>query len=171
MNNLIYIFSGILIAVVLNGCSGDASKSGRDFDFVLRYGVGGGNVVNTFDDTYTRDMIVEEDTTIHFELSDSEISDIRQMMEDIDIMDYPEVFDPPYSDSSETGPGGTMMPYKIYELKIKMGDRTKEIIWHASHDTIATKAVKLRNVLLQIIKLIHNKPEIKSLPEPKGAYL
>jgi hypothetical protein len=166
MKYIIYI----ALAIVFCGCSCDCGRS-DDFGFILKYGVGAGNIVNTFEDTYTRDMIVEKDTTIDFTFSNEEMTEIKKMMIGINIMNYPEEFTPPMSDSSDERFGRMVMPHPTYEIIVRIDGRRHEIIWHDSNESIASRAVKLRKMILRILKIIHNKEVIKNLPEPEGAYL
>jgi hypothetical protein len=159
-----------VIMLVIIGCTGNSSRS-DDFDFVLKYGVAAGNIINTFEGTYTKDMVVEPDTTIDFLLSPEEMAKIRKMMVEVNVFDYPNHFDPPMSDSGESRFGRMTMPYPTYELKIRMGDREHEIIWHDSRESSARKALRLRKMILQILKIIHSKEKIENLPPAKGAYL
>ena len=63
-----------------------------DFNLLFKYGVGAKNVLDTFDNTYTKDMVIGSPITIRLYLSDEEIEQIRQKMFEIGFFSYPESF-------------------------------------------------------------------------------
>ena len=66
-----------------------------DFAFRFEYGSCTTDILDTFNDTYTRDMIIEPDVTITLRLADPQMAAIYQKMVSISFFDYPEVFSIP----------------------------------------------------------------------------
>jgi hypothetical protein len=137
----------------------------------LKYGVDAKNILNTFDGTYTKDMVVDSLITIKFSLSKEELDSIKSEMEEIKIFEYPEMFNPNETDDPPSYPLEFSFPFRTYYFKIKMGDKVKEILWADSNQSVAIKARRIRNLIYRIIDLIESKAEYKKLPRPNGAYI
>ncbi|MEN6461145.1 MAG: hypothetical protein ABFC94_07240 [Syntrophomonas sp.] len=143
----------------------------NEFNFILQYGILAKNQIDTFNGTYTKDLISAGTKTIKLRLTDTELSDIKEDMEQICILDYPEKFTPEIN--------RYVTPNITYHLKINIDGISKEVHWedYNCFDTpeIAkpvepVEATKLRNALIKIIKIIEQKEEYKKLPQPVGGY-
>ncbi|PKM77290.1 MAG: hypothetical protein CVU90_08265 [Firmicutes bacterium HGW-Firmicutes-15] len=175
MKKIIY---GLIVACLLTilGCSNisqpvSTDNTKNEFNFLLQYGISARNQIDTFNGTYTKDLISAGTKTIKLRFNDTELSDIKKQMQQISILDYPEKFVP------ETNRYVT--PNITYNLKINIDGTTKEIHWEDYNcfdiDGIAklvepVEATKLRNVMGNIITIIEQKEEYKKLPQPVGGY-
>lgn len=164
---IIIKFLIILIAMtlILTGC-GNAEKDAsitEDFGFILKYGVGAKNALDTVAGTFTRDLVTDGTATTELRLTKREMEQVYRAMQEIDIFSYPDEFDP-RSDVFVT-------PYNTYHLKIQYGDQVKEISWKDEHISEDAQAVRLRNLIESIINMIEKKKEFKKLPEPGGWYV
>jgi hypothetical protein len=171
-NGIAIIGAVILIGVVVYFF---ASKTGplpttqpTSFNFDFRYGVGAKNELDTFEKTYTRDMIVDPSVKIKMELTDGEMVEIYQKMMEINFFDYPDKF-------SVTVPAGESFgmetPCSSYYFKAAYKSTIKEVSWD---DCITYKdqgADKLRELIRYIENVIESKEEYKRLPTPRGSYL
>ena len=89
------ILAGVLAMVMsLVGTAGcdEAEPEAAGFNLEFRYGVMAGNILDTFEGTYTKDMVTDLPITVELSLSDEEKETIYQKMVEIDFFDYPEEF-------------------------------------------------------------------------------
>ncbi|QNU68573.1 hypothetical protein EHE19_009320 [Ruminiclostridium herbifermentans] len=168
---------GLLIGIIMTGAIGMAMYRSTDidsnFDFILKYNVEGRSVINTYDDTYTK----EGSPIIKMKLSKDEMETILSEMQKIDIFNYPESF-PEYVYCS--------LPVK-YNLEITYKGSKKNIAWTINNippfsinvetgevsfdDKYKDNEVLLLNgIVRKIIDIIEAKPEYKELPEDKARY-
>jgi hypothetical protein len=148
--------------------SGTPVADTSNFNFVFKYGVTLRNELDTFNGTYTKDMILAPLITINLRLTGEELNQILAKMEEIDFFSYPDVFE------VEVPPGGTVTvvtPYNKYYFKVRYGSDTKELRWDDEIRNPDEQANRLRELVNLIRSIIESKEEHKSLPEPKGGYL
>lgn len=138
-----------------------------DFNFIFKYSVQAGNVLNTFKGTYTRDMVRGFDVTTRLTLTKDELDQIHQKMIDIDFFNYPETFKVgPTADGMIT----MVTPADSYYFKVQVGNETKELTWADEIKNPDLQADKLRELINIITSIIRSKPEYKALPQPRGGY-
>lgn len=133
-----------------------------NFNLIFRYGVGAKNELNTFDQTYTKDMVRDMDpsVTIKFKLTDNELAGIYQKINDLKLFD-----------KNEEPTGGNMLfvtPCSSYYLKVQIDSAQKELSWDDCRGKISDK---LQRFINYIIPIIESKEEYKKLPIPKSSYL
>ena len=128
------------------------------FNFIFRYGVGGKNEINTFDQTYTKDMVIDPPIKIKFKLADGEPAEIYQKINDLNLFNK----NPVLNTFSQ------MAPCSNYHLKIQTGSIQKELSWNDCRSEIRDEFRQFANYLINIIE---SKEEYKKLPTPKGGYL
>lgn len=152
------------------------STSAANFNLTFKYGVGAENVLDTFQHTYTADMVVDPDVTIPLVLSNNELDLIYQKMMEIDFFSYPTIFNIP------NPKGISVIPYPTYYFKVAYNGQTKELTWEDktgySDPVPSTSAVykdeeaeKLKDLINLIYKILGSKEEMKKLPKPRGGYL
>ncbi|MBN1692680.1 MAG: hypothetical protein JW845_03895 [Dehalococcoidales bacterium] len=155
------------VLLILAGCTGDDTQE-EDFNFLFRYGVTGGNILNTFQGTFTKDMVMDPAITIDFTLTPEEMDSIYQKMLEIDFFDYPDEFE-------VTVPEGELInlvtPYATYYFKVQHSGGVKELTWEDEIVNPDEKADKLKELIHLIRDIIELKPEYLVLPEPSGGYL
>lgn len=136
----------------------------KDFNFVLKYGVGAKNILDTFKGDYTKDLISskEETATVKLKLTQEEMKNIYNEMIKINILGYPQVFIP-YAETR-------VKPNITYYLKIQINGKVNEIYWSDQNESRAGQAVKLRNLIENVIKIIETKEEYKKMPPAEGGY-
>ena len=168
---------GLFIGIILTGAIGivmyTSTSINSNFDFILKYGYEGRSVLNTYNDTYTK----EGSPIIKMELSKDEMETILSEMQKIDIFNYPEAF-PAYIHWS--------LPVKQY-LEITYKGHKKIIAWTIDNMPPFTINVETNEVIIEdkykdnevlilsgvvkkIIEIIEAKPEYKKLPEDKARY-
>ncbi len=135
-----------------------------DFEFSVKYGVGNKNILNTFEDTFTKDMVVDPPITINLALSQEEMKTIYDEMRRINILDYPTRFNPDRNIAE--------VPHPSYYLKIRFNGEVKEIYWKKGIASEVDEAIKLKELIDWYIRdeIIQSRLEYKKLPEPRGGY-
>lgn len=155
-----------LILVVGPVFSTSCNNLDAGFSFVFKYGVTLRNELDTFNGTYTKDMILAPSITINLNLSGEELNQILSKMEEIDFFNYPDVFEVPPSELTQV-----VTPYTKYYFKVRYGSYTKELRWDDEIRNPNEQADRLRELINLIRSIIESKDEYKKLPEPKGGYL
>lgn len=143
-----------------------------NFNFIFKYGVDARNMLNTFEKTYRKDMIVDPFITVELSLPNEELDSIYQKMIEIDFFNYPDTF-------SIYLPGkgyGIHTPYYSYYFKVECDSIIKELWWEDKIEYYDKKlkdekAKKLKELIKYIINIIESKEEYKKLPKPRGGYL
>lgn len=135
----------------------------QDFNFIMKYGIGAKNVLDTAGGTFTKDLISAGTKTTELSLTEKELQGIYSEMDRINILNYPEKFSP----KSDV----FMTPHPTYYLKIQVNSEVKEILWEDKNDSQAVEAVQLRNLVNRIVQSIEKKKEFKTLPGAVGGYI
>ncbi len=138
----------------------------RRFNADLKYGICARNELNTFNDTFTKDLVNAGTVVTRLELTDTEFESIEARLTSIGVFDYPDTLLPPHL--------GTLVivtPAPTYILKIHLGSRQKTIFWNDAHLQSDTQARNLRDACAFIRAIIEARPEYRQLPEPSGGYL
>lgn len=163
----IYLYM-VLLAFLLAGCNSTSIKNQlptskpKDFNFVFNYGVNAKNQLDTVKGTYTKDMVLDPLITTDLKLSDEEMSTIYSEMKKINILAYPENFNPK-TNVSQT-------PFSTYSIKIITSGIEKNIVWKDENVAETKDAVQLRELFKKIVDIIMSKEEYKKLPDAKGGY-
>jgi|GEM_PF-57599 len=138
----------------------------KDFNFILKYGISARNEIDTFNGTITKDLIAAGSTTIDLDLTAAELSAIEKQMREINILNYPEKFEP--------DPSCYVTPNITYYLIINMDGKTKKIQWEDYNCygewLESVEATQMRSVFKNIIMTIEQKEEYKKLPQAVGGY-
>ena len=138
------------------------------FNFIFRYGIMGKNILDTFQGTYSKDMIIDPNIVIKLSLSPEEMDRIFEKMVEIDFFDYPERF------RVSVPPGETLgmqTPHSSYYFKVEYDAGTKELWWNDDITNEDEKAAKLRELIRLIKDIIESREEYQKLPRPRGGYL
>lgn len=129
------------------------------FNVIFKYGVGAKNELNTFAQTYTKDMIIDPSVTIPLKLADSELTGIHQKLNDLNL----------FNESAKPVEGNVMvMPCSSYYLKVQINSEQKELFWDYCRGRMSDKFQQFANYIIEIIE---SKEEYKKLPAPRGGYL
>ena len=134
-------------------------NSSETLNFIFRYGVGAKNELNTFSQTFTKDMIMDSPVTVSLKLTDKEITDVYKKINDLELFDIKE---------RATEINTRVTPCSSYYLKVQSSYPQKGLAWDNCRGKIDKKFQQFTDY---IIKIIESKEEYKSLPTPKGGYL
>ena len=153
-----------------SGTENSANKTTREsnFNLIFKYGVGAKNILDTFQGTYTKDMVIDPSITVELALSEAEKDIIYQRMIEIDFFNYPDKF------SVSVTPGesfGILTPYPSYYFKVEYNSQVKELWWDDEITNPDEKADRLRELIKLIRDIVESKEEYKKLPEPRSGYL
>jgi len=130
-----------------------------NFNLIFKYGVGAKNELNTFDQTYTRDMVLDPPVTINFKLSDNELAGIYQKINDLKLFD---------KNKEKTDGNMFRTPCDSHYLKVQIDSTQKDLSWDNCRGEISDKFQQFTDYIIQIIE---TEDEYKNLPTPKGGYL
>ena len=138
----------------------------QNFAFSFEYGSCNRDILDTYNGTFTKDMIVDPAITIPFRLSDSQTTEIYQKMVEIGFFEYPENFSIPIP---KNGTIGMVTPAMRYQMTLQNGDLTKTLLWVDDIiDPTTFEAENLRSLFSLIINMIQNSEEYEQLPEPQA---
>ncbi len=166
---LAVLLAALMIVTGSSGClQPEIPRQNTNLNFIFQYGVGAADILNTFDNSYTRDMVAGPPERIRMFLTDDEMNRIYAKMQEIGFFDYPTQFSIP----TPKGPIGIVTPYQSYYFKVTMGTQVKELTWGDSITIPASEQVdRLRELIRLIENIITAKPEYKNLPPPRGGYM
>ena len=165
---LIVVSLALVLALLgTMGCSASTHRE-SNFNLIFRYGVMSRNELNTFEGTYTKDMIMDPSITVNLPLSQEELDRIYQKMVEIDFFSYPDVFS-----VSVTPPEliGIVIPHLSYYFKVEYDSKIKELWWEDEITNEDEKAEKLRELIRLIKAIVESKEECEKLQPPTGGYL
>ncbi|WP_051314882.1 hypothetical protein [Alteribacter aurantiacus] len=156
------VFAVILVLVFVS-CSNETSalpsEMPDDFDFSLHFGYGSNNELNTFEDTFTKDLIENGQETTDMILTDAEKSIIYEKMRDANVLDV--------ADHTQGSP--CMDPHPTYDLTLQARGETYSQVWDTSCTSRHTERWEtFMDFLYQ--EIIEPKPEYQKLPKAVGGY-
>ncbi len=159
-----------VLCLTLASCASTATaqENNNNFNFIFKYGVSGGNTLDTFKGTYTRDMILDPAKTINLTLTTEEMNTILQKMLEIGFFSYPDKFSVDVADNETKT---EVAPYPSYFFQVEYEGKTKELLWHNKYVNSDLQADKLKELINLIISIIESKPEYQALPKPSGGYM
>ena len=181
-------FAAMMLVIVLSGCSNkipnpdylrevenfgipDLSKLEKkpsgEFNFILGFGRYARSILNTFEGTFTKDL-VKGFSTIRFQLSQEEMGLIEEKFRDMDILSYPAEFKPDSADPN--GKITVVMPCNSYYLRIELDGEIREIFWKDENLAKDQKSIVLRELIDEIEQMILQRDEYKKMPSAKGGY-
>jgi hypothetical protein len=156
----------VLAFIVLSCTDSGTSPEDRNFNVKLRYGISARNELNTFQNTYTKDLILDGTVTVPFVLSDIELQQIRNKMDEIGFVSYPDTFVAVTIDTIIQ----TIEPHPTYDFEVKLNFSIKHLYWDDTIINQNAQAIKLRELISLIQTIIESKPEYTKLSPARGAY-
>ncbi len=130
----------------------------------LYYGFG--NELNTFEQTYTKDLVQDGYITVKFWLTEAEQESIRNKLDVVDFFNFPDTLIYQIGSDSimvriEPDPGWQF-------LHVADANRDKIVNWRypfSVENEFVPRLVEFKNL---IIRIIEAKPEYLALPPPRG---
>jgi len=139
------------------------SENVSDFELLFKYGVGAKNELDTFNGTYTKDMVIDPSITINLTLLVEEKWQIMNKMYSIDFFNLPNSF--------PINPHMWKTPQTDYFLKVQNGTKTNEVYWNDNSILEDSVEKNLNQLVIYLIEIIENKAVYKALPTPTAGYL
>jgi len=171
--NLIYILVALSVFTYCNKSydpieeAFKCNSENNPINLIFKYGVTAKNILNTFDCTYQKDMILDPPVITNLKLTEEELDSIFVIMQSIEFFKYPDTF---YIDV-QNDTIGVITPSSKYYFFVENDSIWKELFWNDSIINPDASAEKLRYLNNYIIDIIKSKEEYKVLPEPRGGYL
>ncbi len=146
---------------LLGACSNLPEEIPEDFNFVLNYGYEARDIINTYENTYTKNMISSDDITVEMIFSGEEMQTIYEKMKEADILNAAE----------KATKSQCADPHEKNKLKITVNGEIYQREWITSYCDKAPDN-KLKNFVEFVHrKIIMIKEEYNELPEPSGGYV
>ena len=139
----------------------------NNINMIFKYGVGAKNILNTFDCTYEKDMILDPSITTSLHLESEELDSIYQKMQQIDFFNYPDTFNVKFTGDVI----GERAPFPTFDFFVETETIQKRLYWEDKITNPDQKADKLGEVVRFIIGIIISKEVYKELPPAKGGYI
>ncbi len=158
-------FVGLICLIGFYSCQKDITQPDEQF-LKLHFRYGFGNELNTFEQTYTKDLVLDGSITVNFWLTTEEQQRIIEKMEEIDFVILPDTIS---TISQEDSLGGTIEPNPGRQFILAdYNNNRKEVSWFLPlpENNYASELILELEEL--IINIIHSKPEYQKLPEPRG---
>jgi hypothetical protein len=155
-----------LVLLQLSCTDSGVTPQDRSVNLTFKFGIGARNELNTFNDTFTKDLILDGTVATTLVLSGSDFDSIESRLLHIDIYSYPDTFV-----ALRTDTVAFISPHPTYVLKLTRYSETKELFWEDSLISSDPQATRLRQALEFIRTLIEAKPEYRQLPQARGGYL
>ncbi|GAA0343737.1 hypothetical protein GCM10008967_37730 [Bacillus carboniphilus] len=159
----LFLLVAILI-ITITGCTKNnmPNEMPDDFAFLVKFGVGSKNEINTFDQTVTKDLIMDGTVTENIPLTKEELQDIYEKMKKVNVLE-PKQLEPKKVRCMQD-------PHGNDHWKIKLNGET--IIFHVSE--VYCKPTKDAKELMElrdyIFDIVSKKDQYKMLPEANGGY-
>ena len=186
--SIISILFSIVVIGVGSGCAGtptnsesptDVVKHGcewsetlpesrpSDFNILFKYGYDKAmrNELNTFNETYTKDLGKDPPITVEFRLTDEDMERIYQKIVEIDFFCFPEKFVIPVPDGEVVSATSN---YLQYYFRVECDNKVKIVQWKDYILKENDDAKNLRKVISLIRSIIESKDEYRDLPSFEG---
>ncbi len=137
----------------------DSSKN--PINIVFRYGVGGRNELNTFNGTFTKDLVIDGTATGRLYLTKEDLEQVQEKLAEIGFYDYPATF------PSQ----GVVTPRGDDYLKVANVSTVKEVSWYSDSEYDDQRVQSLHDLAVFLTNMIEAKPAYKAFPHANGAYL
>ncbi|WP_133305044.1 hypothetical protein [Paenibacillus pinisoli] len=151
-----------LLLLSLLSCSPAEPKQSEQpasFDFVFSYGVMNKNVLDTVQGTYTKDLVTAGTATTNLSLTDEEMKQVYELMNEIGLWNYPNEIE-----------GMNVIPASGYHFQILVDGKEQNIHWNGEFNENQTHR-GFKRLTSMIIEMVRNKEANQALPESEGYYL
>jgi len=158
-----------IIALVLLSCTDQGlSPQDRDFNIQFKFGVGGRNELNTFQNTYTKDLVMDGTVTVSLVLSENELQEIEARLVESGFFSFPDTLTVSPDDSLYI----SIEPHAMFYFRVKHQSTVKTLYWDDSIVPFYTdvRRKKLQDIVVFVSNIITRKPEFLSLPPARGSY-
>jgi len=137
----------------------DVKKIEPGFHFTFRYGVNARNELDTFQNTYTKDLITSGTVTVPFQLTPAELKSVQEKITELDLFKQT---------ITKSDTLIAQYPCSSYWLSVELDGVKQNLNWDQCTGTMTPTNQSFADFMTQ---LIENHPEYKALPEATGGYL
>jgi hypothetical protein len=143
-----------------------------DFGFIAEWGVARMNSLDTFEGTFTKDLVTGSPPTATTKLllTSEEKGELYQALRALEPWSYPSRFEPPYADVTAPDVDQAVTPAIKYHLYLAGARMEKDIWWTDDNWSTTASAAALRAWFRQVMALVESRPEYKAMPEARGGY-
>ena len=159
----------ICLAIILTmvGCSSttDTEKTAHDEQFVevqLQYGFV--DELNTFEGTFTKDLVMDGSITVEFWLSNEDQESIKELVDQLSFFSLPNYIPAESGVMVEPNPSPD-------SLRIRLGSIDKTVVWFYPLDMENTDSKNLIELSNYIMFIVQKSDIYKALPEARGGRL
>jgi hypothetical protein len=121
------------------------------------------NVLNTFENTYQKDLVLDGTITVNFWLTTEEQNQILNKAAAINFFSMPGLFEADSTVHTSLDPGPQ-------ELKIKYNNEDNTVVWEYPINDNDQQIMNLIELNDLIISIVEAKPEYNKLPQGRGGY-
>ncbi len=154
--------SGVIAYQALIVNTGPKIDPDDPFNIVFRYGVWAKNELNTFNGTFTKDLIINGTVTTALVLSEEELDGLQQKIVDMGLFAYP--------DSFPLHPTRRVDPQADCYIMVQSGSTVKEVGWNSNSFIESNMQDNLDGFEAYVVALIEQRQEYQALPTPTGGY-
>ncbi len=149
----------VFICLINISCSNSREiwKLPDDFNFIARYGIAEENSINTFDNTFTKKINWDRDTTISLTFPLEEKKKVYNKIMNYAIKELSDNYKP--KSTTDISPSPT------YYLLFKMNGTIYEITWETNTFSEEKEAKKLRALFTHIDNYLKEQEVIANLPD------
>jgi hypothetical protein len=154
----------IIVAVLLCTSSGNhVAAQAQDFGFRFEVGDCLTERLDTFNSVFTKELggWPVRVVTAQIALTDVQMTDIHQAIENIRFFDYPSKFVGVPSDARETV---TTTAFYTYRMEVRNEGAVHTVVWKDAYKPTTAEADRLRRLFSMVQGFIHDHPEFKRLP-------
>ena len=158
---LLFLLLVLSWSLIMIGCSKTIIEP------VSQYGFG--NELNTFEQTYTKDLVLDGYITVDFWLTEAEQESIRNKLQVVNFFSFPDTLI--YQIGSDSIMVSISPDSGWQFLQVADENRDKIVYWRypfPEGNEFSQRLVELTNLMIHIVEL---KPEYKTLPAPRGRRL
>jgi hypothetical protein len=165
VKRIILAIAGALL--IMTGCGSKETampiEMPSDYNFSVRYGYGDmtKNEINTYEDTVTKDLIMNGAATARLIISEDEMRDIYAKMREIDIMAAKKL---------PKKKGCFRTPSNEENWKITVNGETMTFAWTDEYCDMTEDANQLLELRKYIQNIVEDTEAYQALPEAEGGY-
>jgi len=158
-------------ALATSAAATPAPTMPEDFDFVLTYGVGGKNVLDTYKNKFKKDLVMNGTATINYTLPDEAKREIYASFLEHGVYEMPELL-------NETEDGEVlwqMIPAYRMMFTYTVNGITRSVNWpdgvHFTHDDFPDRNNEFILFVQGVEEYIAQTEEYNAMPPARGGYL
>jgi hypothetical protein len=160
------VFLILIFSLIIIGCKKDDSlpeQITEDFNFSLQYGINGINEINTYENTITKDLILDGTKSIKFEIPKKDLGDVYSKLVELDIARISEKL---------VNKKLFITPLTEYILTFTISKRKYTVSGDATMYSLNgnEQVDDFSTFVKYVIDYVESTTEYKSLPEPEGGY-